>query len=72
MKVSNLSHLVLFALLVTLPAAQMRCQLSVAEVQRSVAQTRTPNSLARKMELIARPQPMSSTRIPATHVRSNP
>src|SRR4030042_790484 len=42
----------------------MRCQFSVALIHRSLAHTCTPYSLARKTELNALPQPISSTRIP--------
>jgi hypothetical protein len=46
------------------PASLIRSQLSVAPIQRSVAHTWTPNSFAKKIELIALPQPMSSRRMP--------
>src|SRR4030042_2235083 len=42
----------------------MRCQFSVALIHMSLAHTCTPYSLARKTELNALPQPISSTRIP--------
>ena len=42
----------------------MRERLSDAPTHRSVAQTCTPNSRARKIELAAWPQPRSSTRVP--------
>src|SRR5918912_657705 len=43
-------------------------QIQVAGTQRSVAQTWTPNSCARKMDDRARPQPKSNTRMPACKV----
>jgi len=50
----------------TLPQPRRADALPVvaAPIHRSVAQTCSPNSLAKKMELMARPQPMSSTRMP--------
>src|SRR5437764_2800594 len=43
-------------------AARMRCQLSPALTHKSVAHTCSWNSWARKMEVIAFPQPRSITR----------
>lgn len=42
----------------------MRLRFSVGLIQRSAAHTWTPNSFARNMELSARPQPRSRTRMP--------
>ena len=46
----------------------MRSQLSVGLIQRSVAQTSTPNSRARNTELSPLPQPRSITRMPGSSV----
>jgi hypothetical protein len=46
------------------PASRMRCIFSEALNQRSIAHTCTPNSLCKKIDDAARPQPRSSTRMP--------
>src|SRR5215813_1467253 len=47
------------------PASRIRCVFSEALNQRSVAQTCAPNSRRKKIDDAARPQPRSSTRMPA-------
>ena len=46
------------------PASRIRCIFSEALNQKSVAHTYTPNSLCKKIDDAARPQPRSSTRMP--------
>ena len=46
------------------PRRESAANSRVAGIHRSVAQTSTPNSRARKIDDFARPQPKSSTRIP--------
>src|SRR4030042_3573572 len=48
----------------SIPASLTRSQFSAALIQRSLAQTCTPYSFARKTELKALPQPMSRRRMP--------
>jgi hypothetical protein len=46
-------------------SATARLQFSVGDVAASAAHASIPNSRARKIELVALPQPRSKTRIPA-------